>query len=115
MRREAVIAALRHSADTGWPASGDAVGLLVSYALSEITAREYAERILPQLSTYVAVPDGVPGPSSSVADPVEPLRETPPPAGSDPVTVGSITREDAVQAYVTGRIPVGEFLRIARG
>ncbi len=114
IRRDGVIAALRHSADAGWPASGEAVELLVSYALGEITARDYAAGILAALSRQdgrIAPLDPPPAATSGdVADEIEalPVRDV----VGEPGPV--ISREDAVQAYVTGRIAVAEFLRLAR-
>jgi len=115
LRHQAVVAALRHSDATGWPASGEAVALLVSYALGEITARDYATGILHSLGVTnrdLAVLD-VPPPSrsayvvSDVDAPVDPATRRAPQRAT--------SREDAVHAYVTGQIPVGEFLRLARG
>ena len=39
-RREAVVAALRSSAQQGWPAGREAVRLLVAYANGEIDAQD---------------------------------------------------------------------------
>lgn len=112
-RRDAVVAALRHSADSGWPASSEAVELLVSYAVGEITARDYADGILAALGGQdggIAALELPPAaPSAYVAAEVEAM---PVPT---PDTAPAISREDAVHAYVTGQIPVGEFLRLARG
>ena len=49
-----------------------------------------------------------PGPDALSAGPVA----APDPAAAE---ARQVRREDAVQAYVTGEIPVSEFLRIARG
>jgi hypothetical protein len=110
VRRDAVVAALRRSASIGWPASGDAVELLVAYALGEISSNGYALGILR--SWGVPPPGGEaepdPVPARPEPDPqldVEPAPEAPP---------ARTRREEAVHAYVTGRIDVGEFLRIAR-
>jgi hypothetical protein len=94
-RRDAVVAALRHSAATGWPAGRAAVELLVAYAIGEITPRAYATGILQTLGIHDHTIDEPSAPAPSVR----------------PV----VSREDAVHAYVTGQIPVGEFLRLARG
>lgn len=102
--------ALRRSASTGWPASRDGVELLVAYALGEITSQQYVAGILRSwgvtLRTRVsgaALPPAVPEP------PPEPAPEVVP----EP-SPARMPREEAVHAYVTGRIDVGEFLRIAR-
>lgn len=119
-RRDAVIAALRHSDATGWPAPGEAVELLVSYALGEITAHDYATGILHTLGM---------DDRASRTHPVAPASTSPHPAAVESVPAAEapassapggsarppISREDAVHAYVTGQIPVGEFLRLARG
>ncbi len=109
-RRDAVIAALRHSAETGWPASGEAVALLAAYATGEISARDYADGILASLGApdhaWVDVPRA--SASAYVAADVEEA-----PAEMAPA-VPTVRREDAVQAYVDGLIPVDEFLRLAR-
>lgn len=44
--REAVLASLRHSADSGWPATTDSVQLLVAYAEGRIDSRTYAAETL---------------------------------------------------------------------
>lgn len=99
--REVVAESVRRSAAEGRAVSEDEVRLLVSYAAGDISAREYARRIASSL--------GISGPAAaprrrSAAAPV-------PPAAAQERRV---RREDAVQAYVTGEIPVAEFLRIAR-
>lgn len=111
VRRDAVVAALRHSAETGWPASQDAVELLVRYALGEISARDYAAGIVGTLG-IVTDRD-----AARDAEPVRAAGEPPPTHTRAPEAAPrpTVSREDAVQAYVTGQIPVGEFLRIARG
>ena len=45
-QRDAVVAALRHSAASGWPASRASVSSLVAYTKGQITSREYAVQIL---------------------------------------------------------------------
>lgn len=124
-RREAVVAALRSSAQQGWPADREAVRLLVAYANGEIDAQDYAVGIVMSLRAH----EGVVQPTA----PQPPVEQRPPrpehqwsqrpdqylavpqqPVASiapDPRT----TREEAVAAYVAGRIPVEEFLRITRG
>lgn len=137
-RRDAVISALRHSARSGWPPSAQAVRTLVDYAQGLITAQEYAVQILVDLGMadsaavpesvgdVAAAPPAVPTddplagydyrPAAAPLDP-GPLRPAPAVAAAPPPAVAEprITREEAVQAYVSGRIPVEEFLRIARG
>ncbi|NRQ49443.1 hypothetical protein [Aeromicrobium stalagmiti] len=114
-RRAAVLQALQHSSDTGWPASEQSVRLLVAYADGEITARDYAAGILASMGLSfddrVALDVRPPARSSYVAGAVDAPM---PPAPHEPVEPAPVRREDAVHAYVTGQIPVGEFLRIAR-
>jgi hypothetical protein len=127
-RREAVVAALRSSAEQGWPADREAVRLLVAYANGEIDAQDYAVGIVMSLGgldqpvQQAAVqPAQELRPSRPTAEvwstPTEPAR--PEPLQSNAVTSlasqPSLTREEAVAAYVSGRIPVEEFLRITRG
>jgi hypothetical protein len=103
-RRRAVEGALRRSAAEGRPASQDAVELLVAYALGEITSRQYAMGILRSWS--IVRPD--PAPEQA---PPPPLSPDPSDAPDRPARM---SREEAVQAYVTGQIDVAEFLRLAR-
>jgi len=109
-RRDAVTAALRHSQDTGWPASQEAVSLLVAYALGEITSGDYAAGILRSLGAASEIGRPAPPASEPVRAPAGPTTPT-----SEAVRARTMSREEAVQAYVTGQIPVGEFLRLARG
>jgi len=48
-RLDAVVAALRHSAGSGWPASRESVASLVAYAQGRISADEYAAQTLVAL------------------------------------------------------------------
>jgi hypothetical protein len=48
-RLEAAVSALRHSAKSGWPASGESVASLVAYAQGRISADEYAAQTLVAL------------------------------------------------------------------
>ena len=48
-QRDAVVAGIRHSAASGWPASRASVSSLVAYAMGRITSREYAVQILVAL------------------------------------------------------------------
>jgi hypothetical protein len=132
-RREAVVAALRSSAQQGWPADREAVRLLVAYANGEIDAQDYAVGIVISLGGHegmVQAQEQAPPPPVEpqwTPRPVEPQWKAPsqpaaPVAPAPPVaSVSSIapqpalTREEAVAAYVSGRIPVEEFLRITRG
>jgi hypothetical protein len=109
--RDAVVASLRHSASIGWPASERGVELLIAYALGEITARGYADGIVRSWDTSLDVVD-VPGEPPAP----EPSAPEPPPVSSPATVAGPhwISREQAVHAYVTGEIDVGEFLCIAR-
>lgn len=49
VQREAVVAAIQHSASTGCPASRESIGILVAYALGRISSREYAVQIMVAL------------------------------------------------------------------
>lgn len=132
-RRDAVVAALRSSAQQGWPADHEAVRLLVAYANGEIDAQDYAVGIVVSLGGHEGlVQQRAPQPvepewaprfvEERWTAPEQPLAPQPtlapqqPPA---PVTSiapqASMSREEAVAAYVSGRIPVEEFLRITRG
>ena len=139
-RRDAVVDALRHSADSGCPATDDGVRLLVAYAEGEISAQDYAVNMLVSLGlNRPAEPQPAPpaGPqpepvlepalvraasrSSDEPSPV-PVAEaptpTPMPASTsepEPAPAPRMTREEAVDAYVAGRIAIEDFLRIARG
>lgn len=108
VRRDAVVRALRRSASTGWPASGPGVELLVAYALGEITSQQYVAGILRSWGVVLHRRSNVPVPVEHA-----PTPEREPDRPPEPLPV-RWRREDAVQAYVTGRIDVGEFLRIAR-
>lgn len=114
-QRRAVTEALQHSQDSGWPASETATSLLIAYAAGRIDARGYAREILVSLG---AAPQASASrrPRRLEVDPTLP-ESAPASVGSLPHTVEArrISREEAVQAYVSGRIPVAEFLRIARG
>jgi len=129
-RREAVVAALRSSAEQGWPADREAVRLLVAYANGEIDAQDYAVGIVVSLGghEHLVQPQSPPverpwaeqlaeqawaAPQDVVAPPAPPVRPAPPAGSLTPDT--RMTREEAVAAYVSGRIPVEEFLRITRG
>ena len=129
-RREAVVAALRSSAEQGWPADREAVRLLVAYANGEIDAQDYAVGIVVSLGGHEsAVQPQSPPPverpwAQQLAEQAwaAPQQATPPPvAPAAPAPAASLTpetrmtREEAVAAYVSGRIPVEEFLRITRG
>lgn len=128
-RREAVVAALRGSAHQGWPADAEAVRLLVAYAQGEIDAQDYAVGIVVSLGgsgdlvTASSPPAAVassapataahydergPGPTLSAAPVYAPPVTTTPPAAA-------VSKDEAVAAYVAGRISVEEFLRITRG
>ena len=121
-RRDAVSAALRHSAESGYPASTEGVRLLVAYAQGHISSRQYAVRILAALSwaTSAAVPSA-PVPSAQLR--VEPMADLLPSSDwleprralvAPPLASKKTRREEAVHAYMTGRIPVEEFLRLSR-
>jgi hypothetical protein len=123
-RREAVVDALRSSAQQGWPAHREAVRLLVAYANGEIDAQDYAVGIVISLGGHEGMVHQPRVPrateerwtaSQELAQPA-PMAPGPaaPPGDSFPPEP-RITREEAVAAYVSGRIPVEEFLRITRG
>lgn len=106
--RDVVVESLRQSEAEGREVGEHDVRLLVAYAGGEITAREYAREIAGSLG--IAQPGPAPRRRAlSVAQP------PPAPELADAQERRQVRREDAVQAYVTGAIPVAEFLRIARG
>jgi hypothetical protein len=100
-RRDAVASALRRSASAGRPASLEGVELLVGYALGEITAQQYAAGIVRSWQGAAPTPAPAPRPERAPDPPEQPTA--------------LVGRDEAVQAYVAGRIDVGEFLRITRG
>ena len=121
-RREAVVAALRSSAQQGWPADHEAVRLLVAYANGEIDAQDYAVGIVVSLGGHEGLVE------QQAPQPVEPesaprfteqqWTATQQPTAAPVASIApqpAMTREEAVAAYVSGRIPVEEFLRITRG
>lgn len=119
-RREAVVAALRSSAEQGWPADAEGVRLLVAYAQGEIDALDYAVGIVISLGgdEALVLAPAQPAPTAPYDDHALGLE---PPAVSAPTPVASATaapavgRDEAVAAYVSGRISVEEFLRVTRG
>jgi hypothetical protein len=111
-RRRAVEGALRRSAAEGRPASQDAVELLVAYALGEITSRQYAMGILRSWS--IVRPEPAPHPTLDPTPESAPLPPPTPDPSDAPDRPARMSREEAVQAYVTGQIDVAEFLRLAR-
>jgi hypothetical protein len=127
-RRDAVVEALRASVQQGYPATAEGVRLLVAYALGKISARQYSARILDSLGLAPAPPE--PRKTSSNFDPLpdlatwrtderragrvhEPARSAAP-APWSPATPRPPSREETVQAFLSGRIPVEEFLRLSR-
>ena len=113
-RRDAVVAALRSSAQQGWPADREAVRLLVAYANGEIDAQDYAVGIVVSLGGHedMVQPLTRHVPQRPVERPwAQPLE----PAAVSMAPEPRMSREEAVAAYVSGRIPVEEFLRITRG
>jgi hypothetical protein len=123
-RREAVVAALRSSAQQGWPADREAVRLLVAYANGQIDAQDYAVGIVISLGGH----EGLVQPRNQplraepqwAPPPLEPQWSAPQPPPAPPVLSiapepATMSRDEAVAAYVAGRIPVEEFLRITRG
>lgn len=121
-RREAVIEALRSSAHQGWPADREAVRLLVAYANGEIDAQDYAVGIVMSLGGHESLVE-----QQWAPPPVEQQRpqglaaqqwsapQPPAPPVTSMAPESAMTRDEAVAAYVSGRIPVEEFLRITRG
>jgi hypothetical protein len=130
-RRDAAIAALRHSANSGWPASRASVVSLVAYAQGRITAAEYAARTLVDLG--LADAQTAPALLRAVSTPAP--QSAPAPTGQIPSSamdatagaeflfgrdLGSFDRsasaghDSAAKAYVAGRLPLEEFLRAAR-
>ena len=125
-RREAVVAALRSSAQQGWPADREAVRLLVAYANGEIDAQDYAVGIVMSLGGHESVVQqrapqppieqpGAPRPEHQWSQRPDQHLAVPQQQVASIAPDTRITREEAVAAYVAGRIPVEEFLRITRG
>jgi hypothetical protein len=127
-RRDAVVEALRASVQQGYPATAEGVRLLVAYALGKISARQYSARVLDSLGLAPAPPE--PRKTSSNFDPLpdlatwrtderrdgqvhDPARSAAP-APWSPATPRPPSREETVQAFLSGRIPVEEFLRLSR-
>ncbi|MCW2752346.1 MAG: hypothetical protein JWR83_3456 [Aeromicrobium sp.] len=133
-RRDAVLEALRASVEQGYPASAEGVKLLVAYALGKISARQYSARILDSLGLVPAPPEPVHTPESSRTssnfDPLPDLAtwrtdERRPSTWQEPQRTASTphpapwsprppSREETVHAFLSGRIPVEEFLRLSR-
>jgi hypothetical protein len=128
--RDAAVAALRRSAEAGWPASRESVVSLVAYALGRISAAEYAAQSLVSLGladahTAPVLLHAVPTP------PAAPAAERALPIASSAIdagigaefllgdSIGATGRpatnpsESAAKAYVAGRLPRDEFLRAA--
>jgi hypothetical protein len=121
-RRDAVVEALRSSAQQGWPAGREAVRLLVAYANGEIDAQDYAVGIVISLGGHEGLVQQQPPLRAVEQQLAAPQRPAPSmsPAPAAPVLTSiapepRVSREEAVAAYVSGRIPVEEFLRITRG
>lgn len=125
-RREAVVAALRSSAQQGWPADREAVRLLVAYANGQIDAQDYAVGIVIALGGHEGLVQHrnqpLPAEPQWVPPPLEPHwsapQQPPVPSVAPVLSIApepTISRDEAVAAYVAGRIPVEEFLRITRG
>jgi antitoxin VbhA-like protein len=131
LRRQAVVDALRASEEQGFPATAEGVSILVAYALGKISARQYAARMLDSLGLVPPPPE--PSHPPSTFDPLpdlgtwrtderrpstwqEPERpaSTPQPAPWTPATSRVPSREETVRAFLSGRIPVEEFLRLSR-
>lgn len=142
-RRESVVEALRASVDQGYPASAEGVRTLVAYAQGQISARQYAARMLellqfiptPSVQTPAPAPVWAPAPvqprydTESLPDLAtwrrEEYRRNPwqgpsrAPSVTTPMTPATpasrrSSREETVSAYINGRIPVEEFLRLSR-
>jgi hypothetical protein len=130
-RREAVLEALRASEEQGFPATADGVRFLVAYAEGRISARQYAARMLDSLGLVPPPPE--PSHPSSTFDPLPDLgtwrtderrpstwqepelaAPKPEPARWTPPISRARSREETVHAFLSGRIPVEEFLRLSR-
>ncbi|MCW2799723.1 MAG: hypothetical protein JWQ70_1195 [Aeromicrobium sp.] len=139
-RRDAVLEALRASAQQGYPASAEGVRLLVAYALGKISARQYSARMLASLGLVPPAPEPTQWADTSSSetssrtpsnfDPLpdlatwrtderrpsawqEPQRTVSPPHPA-PWSPRPPSREETVRAFLSGRIPVEEFLRLSR-
>ena len=140
--REALIKALRDSADIGHPATAEGVRTLVAYAQGQISARQYVAQILESFG--FVPPAYTPAPVTRQSEPWrEARRPDPGDALSAPMPALSLrssirdewpeswtdgggpqtgtaertqtsSRSEAVQAYVTGQIPMDEFIRRSR-
>ncbi len=137
-RRESVLKALRNSVDSGYPANSDGVRILVAYAQGQISARQYVAQILESLG--FVPPAYTPAPVVRAPEPWrEPVRRPDPSTDallpqfrprSKPVPMSNWgdswadeprrspapepagnSRQQAVRAYISGQIPVEEFLR----
>lgn len=100
--REVVMSLLHRSADAGRPLTDEGARVLVAYAAGHIDARTYATRTLTVLGfepAYTATYSSE-APKASADSLTSPTQELP--------------RESAVQAYVSGRITVEEFLQDRR-
>lgn len=138
-RREAIIKALRNSIDSGYPANDESVRILVSYAQGQISARQYVAQIMESLgfipsaySPAARQPDAWRQPEPwrepsrprqrSVSSPAlldfneSRIEARAPERGTSTTITQSrrTTRQEAVQAYVNGQIPMEEFLRLSR-
>ncbi len=137
-RREALIKALRDSVDSGHPATAEGVRTLVAYAQGQISARQYVAQILESFG--FVPPAYTPAPVTRQSEPWREARRPDPgdalsapmPASSSRSSIrdewpewtdgggretGTVertqttSRSEAVQAYVTGQIPMDEFIR----
>lgn len=140
-RREAIIRALRDSDDSGYPANAESVRILVSYAQGQISARQYVAQIMESLgfipSAYAPParqpeswrqpepwreptprPDrwahDRPAPAAGLLDFNESRMAREPQRSTTITQSRRTTRQEAVQAYVKGQIPMEEFLRLSR-
>ncbi len=132
-RREAIIRALRDSEDSGYPANAESVRILVAYAQGQISARQYVAQIMESLGFIPSAYSPPARQPESWRQPEpwrEPTRRPTPAVGlldfnesriaREPERSTTITqsrrttRQEAVQAYVNGQIPMEEFLRLSR-
>lgn len=97
-RREHVAQMLRRSAQTS-QVTRDDVAILVDLALGLIDSRAFVVRTLASW--------GIGEPAAEVT----PTRSSP---LVEPEAVIPVSRENAVEAYLSGRITVEEFLRLSR-
>ena len=142
-RRDAIVKALRRSVESGYPATPEGVRILVAYAQGQISARQFVSRTLESLgfrpaayATATTARRPEPSRQSSHPDPWTDARRAQRPSlplSSDLLDFNESrskraryaepfsdtrsrqpNRNEAVRAFVSGQIPVEEFLRLQR-